>query len=128
MGGNSGGGGRSGRSGGGGGATSELQGYIDKGLLKGVQPGSRNEAKIKEMAASGKLAYNFETGNWEAGAYTAKSAKSVASKSDYKPIGERISSLQSDLARAQKGAPNYKFSKVEARLNELKAERKRLYG
>ena len=80
------------------------------------------------MAASGKLSYNYETGNWESGAYTGKSARSIASHSDYKPIGERITSLKADLDNARKRAPNYPFTKVEAKLNDLKAERKDYMG
>ena len=125
----SGGGGKSGRSGGGGSMNSQMmQNDIANGLLKGVQPGSRNEIKIKEMAASGAISQNRETGMWRAGPYEAKTAKQAASKVDYKPVGERISETKSDLANVNKKFPGFKFTAIEARLKSQEAERKSIYG
>jgi|GEM_PF-5034644 len=106
-----------------------VQRDIDRGLLRGVKPGSRHEAKLKELSANGIISYNNESGLWQSSRGSDKSARSLAAlHADYKPVKDRLAQFESDYKNLTSQWPDHEFPAAKAKLDAIRAEHDRLYG
>jgi hypothetical protein len=93
---------------------------VKLGCFKGIQKGKRQEEYIATLIATGRLTYVRDSGQWQAGAYNGKTAKSVVSAfqkncSKYnvesKTISEQIKELEFALEFSKKH--NFEQNKKE---------------